>query len=54
MIPLIHQMTQKDACITHDKKQPIISLSDKILKLISNKFQQFKTQYIKFQIYKND
>ena len=54
MFPLIHQMAQKDVCITHGKKKLIISLREKILKLISKKVQQFKTKYIAFQIYNND
>ena len=30
MFPLIHQMAQKGACITHDRKKLIISLSEKV------------------------
>ena len=44
----------KGSCITHDRKKLIIFLSAKVLKLISNKLQQFNTNYIAFQIYDND
>ena len=47
-------MSQKGACITDDRKKLIISLSEKIVKLISNKLQQFKKQYIAFHIYDDD
>ena len=47
-VPLIHQITHKGACFTHDRKKLVTSLSEKILKLISKKLQQFKTQYIVF------
>ena len=47
-------MAQKGAYITDDRKKLIISLSEKIIKLISNKLQQFKKQYIAFHIYNND
>ena len=54
MFPIIHQTAQKGAWITDDRKKLIISLSEKVLKLVSNKLQQLKTQYIAFQIYNND
>ena len=37
MFTLIRQMAQKGACITHDSKNLIISLSEKYIKLNSNK-----------------
>ena len=47
-------MVQKSACTTYNRKKLVPFVSEKTLKLISNKLQQLKTQYIAFQIYKND